>query len=128
PPRAPPASAHDSTRDPRSDASVPPPLPLDTAARDASPGDSSPPTTSPPISDSTSPPSRGSAPRLASTPARSCLSFPTATSFEVISLEGTFLFRSRGDIIDSRQQADYGRLWQMMADARDPGSTDNQLQ
>ena len=26
------------------------------------------------------------------------------TPFEVISLEGTFLFRSRGDIIDSRQQ------------------------
>jgi hypothetical protein len=83
---------------------VPSPLPLDSAPPAASPSDSSRPSTSPPIADSTSPPARDSAPRLVSTPARSSRPSPPATSFEVISLGGTFLFRSRGDIISSRQQ------------------------
>jgi hypothetical protein len=44
------------------------------------------------------------------------------TPFEVISLEGTFLFRWRGDIINSRQHAGYflaihGDTWQQRSSA-----------
>src|SRR5207247_10414913 len=95
---------HHSTRQPRPRASVLSPLPPDTAAPNASPDDSSRPTTSPPNPNSVSPLSRGSTPPPASIPSHSSPSFPIGDLLRGHQLRGTFLFRSRGDIINSRQQ------------------------
>src|SRR5207237_576731 len=84
------------------DSTTPPPA--SPAAPDASPGDSSRPTTSPPNPHSVSPPSRGSIPPPASIPSHSSQSFPIGDLPRGHQLRGTFLFRSRGDIINSRQQ------------------------